>query len=393
MIKNIIYYIILYGAVIFIIFKGKSNNNNDSNFNEIYDYKTINLLNYIDEKINDIKNSYLEDYLKKITNNEIKIDIKFIFSDVTFNKFNYYNMIFDEKEVGYLNSIYLDLDYFERRDVEERIFKGEILVDDIRLKIYFNLVKDERYNNFIDFLLEKIIMNNMKIDFIPTFLFDRMYRIKIIEVEDEYTLLDVYNFQDKSNITLNFEDLERKIYFERKILFNLEKVKLISDYYIKPNDENLLFKNVFKVENDEKYICIEENGLFEFSENIDHKLSIYSKKRNNKLWEFYNIKKVNNYFISSNLDLIYEFDILNVNYLNLIISNNKFFKDKIEILELSNDANNCIYFNKFKNTLNNKEIVILKIYSINDEYKYDRIYMLINILENIYSKYEFKVKL
>lgn len=373
------WYIILKGVEVKNIFL-KSEKSQEKRGIEEKNTLFFELKNYLDSKIFEYENKIIKDFSEYLSSDKI------IFLEISKNKSLEFNKIidysyFDESE-EYIKDLYINLDYFERREIKNRIFNGICIINNIEYKLKFTLEKDIRYIQVLDDLLESGIVNNVIIKNSYNYLLNRMYRLKILSLEEGITLNDLYDNNSVEYI-FNFEELENKVELDKYLYFNIEKINLIANYILKQSEENIYLEYQFNINEDFDYIIDEaEKDILSIIRNSNI-IKIYSSNTDKKIWKFYKIRKnKSNYFFSN-------IKIFNLENIKKIISQEIFLNNFISLIKIK-DYNDS-YFEIEEKIKEERGVKYLGIhFKNNDEYAYDRLELLKSILEN---EFEYKIRI
>lgn len=363
--------------------KDKSENKNELEYDKLIKKIDEYLSNKIEDSYKKIYENYIENFYYK---NHLKI--YFTFQE---NLENFFEVIkdFENNEFDfYLKSIYVDLDYFKRNDILNREFKGRVLIGEFRYIFKFILEKDLRYSEKINELKEIGIYNNYIIKYIPNYIFDKMYRIKVTSFEnEEITMIDLIN--NLENIEYDFSEFSKKIYF-KKIYWNINEISLISSKKLYLNLNEINFNYQFNKESGD-LLCVDVKEITNiFLEK--NKLNIVSTCHDKKIWRFLKIYDINESFknIFSNIinfgNLTYILNEINVNN---ILKNNYIFQN-ISLIAITDYEDNYI---NFKENTFERRLVYIVIRFDDNEIEYDKLYYLKEILETIFSMYTFRIRL
>lgn len=295
-----------------------------------------------------------------------------------------------EDDFEYIGEVYLELDYFERKEIEDEKFKGKIYLDDFEYEFSFILEQDKRYINEYKKLLEICCINNIKLKYFPKYILDRMYRIKIIDIPEEISYSD---FRYNKNVEYSFEfgKFEEIVKINKFVYWNIKKRNLISNSRVIPTLDNIYFEHNFKIESQSKYLLSEkENDVFGIL-NKNNLISVYSNSKDKKIWNFYQIIELEEFekTIYSNVSCInYGVDIFNFNNVVNLIKSIEILKN-IDIIEIKENESKYISF--YEND-KNKMIKYIKFNYLSDsKYIYDVLSYAKRVIEENFENYTVRV--
>ncbi|CAM3422775.1 hypothetical protein [Pseudostreptobacillus hongkongensis] len=376
------------------IFKSNSNKNlenseqiiNVIDYHEFYDIKK-----YIDSKINlyeDILNDKINLLMK---NNNINIYLKIEQSNFINNNFsNVIEKFMYEEEIEFLNDVFVNLDYFDREKIKNRVFEGYVYIDDFKYNFQFTLEKDIRYTDELEKLKDICILNNIELTYFPLYIFEHMYRIKLLSISDEISLNDI-KYIKNCIFEYNFEEYSENIFVDKYIYWNIKKTSLISNSVIKATENNIYYEYSFNLKNSEKYLVCEEEKYIFGLQLSEEKIYIYSKEANKKIWNFYKILECLNQDVefTNMIELRYFTNIFNVNNIEKLIKSSRFLNNNIEIIDINNHYDNYLSFKEI-DSMKERKYIRVKILK-DDNYKFDRLYYLKQVIEEIYKDYVIRV--
>ena len=376
------------------IFKSNSNKNlenseqiiNVIDYHEFYDIKK-----YIDSKINlyeDILNDKINLLMK---NNNINIYLKIEQSNFINNNFsNVIEKFMYEEEIEFLNDVFVNLDYFDREKIKNRVFEGYVYIDDFKYNFQFTLEKDIRYTDELEKRKDICILNNIELTYFPLYIFEHMYRIKLLSISDEISLNDI-KYIKNCIFEYNFEEYSENIFVDKYIYWNIKKTSLISNSVIKASENNIYYEYSFNLKNKEKYLVYEEEKNIFGLQLSEEKIYIYSKEANKKIWNFYKILEYLDQDVefTNMIELRYFTNIFNVNNIEKLIKSSRFLNNNIEIIDINNHCDNYLYF-KEVDSMKERKYIRVKILK-DDNYKFDRLYYLKQVIEEIYKDYVIRV--
>ena len=339
-----------------------------------------------DKKINDVYKKVDSDLMNIFKTKEMYIEVSL--EDKT-NKSNLKNILSDyeyDNDIGYIGDIFLKLDYFERKEIEGRIFKVDIIINEIIYEAKVVLERDWRYIKEYENLIEISIKNNLIFTNFPKYIFERMYRVKIINLDERITLNDLFKMDD---VIYNFEELTPKIVMDSKLVWNVSKVNVFPEFKVMPSETCIYYEYIFKLEDDYIYLVDEDEkdiyGLIRTKEN----LNIYSKELDKKIWKLYKVDKLRKETKYTNFNNFFEIsDSFNTFNINRILKNFDILKDSFYVEKISKEKGEYINYIEEEN---NKEIVYITISIIKSEEIFDKINYFKEIIENKYFKYKVRV--
>ena len=331
-----------------------------------------NKLNILSERIN-------HDLIKILKRKEIYINI---FLDKNYDKSNLNKILIDydyDNDIGYIGEVFIKLDYFERREIEERKFKGRIVLNEMIYDFIFILEKDIRYIKEYEKLVNLANKNNLIFNNFPKYIFDRMYRLKVMNLDERITLNDIFLAEE---IIYDFEELDHNIEKNVSLFWNLSKINIFPEFKIYPSENYIFYEYYFNITDNYIYLVDEDEKDIYGIVLSENNLKIYSKKLDKKIWELYKVEKLKEYKGYTNFNKFFEIpDIFNKFNLNRIIESFDIFNNSFYVKDISNERGRYI---SFEEDDDNREIVYLKIRIINKKDIYDKLKYFKDMLENKY---------
>lgn len=339
------------------------------------------------QKYKEFESQIYDSFLKLFYKNK-NIDLYFLLEDIEYKNFKYEKMLngldlYDYDEF-IDKKIFVDLDYFERENLKDRIFSAYVIKNSEKYSMKVMLVKDFRYSNLIDKLGEICLLNDRKINYLPKFIFEKMYLIKVIELEK----LFIGDLEENDDIIIDFEEYSEKIEYNKCIFWNLKEVNRLSNFSLCISEENLIYKNEFIKNENTDYLFIEEEKNIFSSLCEEKKITIYSNI-DKKIWKFLEIRKdVRDDIITNKLSFNLVSDVFNYYNISQIIDKNRIFKTKYILKKISEEGSGHINFNE-KNRNEIKYIYVEKI--MNSNKIFDELNYLKEVIEEKYEKYNIRV--
>ena len=316
----------------------------------------IDVKDEFDKKLNVIYKKVYEDLINILKNKEIYIEVSL---DKNLSKTNLKKILIDyeyDNDIGYIGDVLLKLDYFERKEIEGRVFKVNLIINEIIYDAKVVLEKDYRYIKEYENLINISIKNNLIFNNFPRYIFERMYRIKIINLDDRITLNDVYTVDD---IIYDFEELNSKIVRDSKLVWNVSKVNVFPEFNVLPSENFIYHEYIFKIDDEYTYLVDEEEKDIYGLIHSKNTLKIYSEILDKKIWK-----------------------------LNRILKNFDILKDSFYVEKISKEKGEYI---NFEEEDNNKEIIYLTLRIIKRDEIFDKINYFRKIVEDKYFKYKVRV--
>ncbi|VWL85322.1 hypothetical protein [Oceanivirga miroungae] len=299
------------------------------------------------------------------------------------NKFNYeyilsaivnddVNSIYDT----YLDSVYINAEYFKLSNYENKIFSGYFLVDSDKYEFRYVLEKDTRYFDKINEIYHIYLTNNVKWYGIDMKYINRMYRVKVVEYVDNIHLLENI---DKFNIEYNFSsdvDLNLKPYWN-----------ILNKNFIAKESMSILdgFSYKYEIEKNENtfYLVNEKDEIIEDVVNQKNKLEIYSKFSNLYSFIILVIGYVN-MSVFKYISVNYEYEIDSEPTIENI---KRYFKKhdyEVVDIKMSNENKNYLDIPEYNKMIMKKYISNIEV-KLDNYYDYDKIFKIVNILNlNLY---------
>lgn len=346
----------------------------------------IDVKDEFDKKLNVIYKKVDEDLINILKNKEIYIEVSL---DKNLSKTNLKKILIDyeyDNDIGYIGDVLLKLDYFERKEIEGRVFKVNLIINEIIYDAKVVLEKDYRYIKEYENLINISIKNNLIFNNFPRYIFERMYRIKIVNLDDRITLNDVYTVDD---IIYDFEELNSKIVRDSKLVWNVSKVNVFPEFNVLPSENFIYHEYIFKIDDEYIYLVDEEEKDIYGLINSKNTLKIYSEILDKKIWKLYKVDKLKNYTQYTNFNNFFEIsDSFNTFNLNRILKNFDILKDSFYVEKITKEKGEYI---NFEEEDNNKEIIYLTLRIIKRDEIFDKINYFRKIVEDKYFKYKVRV--
>ena len=195
----------------------------------------IDVKDEFDKKLNVIYKKVDEDLINILKNKEIYIEVSL---DKNLSKTNLKKILIDyeyDNDIGYIGDVLLKLDYFERKEIEGRVFKVNLIINEIIYDAKVVLEKDYRYIKEYENLINISIKNNL--------IFNN--KLLTLKVKGSENIHDVYmtrvgkniyviaDIRMDSNLTVE-EAHDIAIISEKNIKFRYSNIKKVI-YHIEPN--------------------------------------------------------------------------------------------------------------------------------------------------------------
>ena len=257
----------------------------------------------MEERFREIKDKFLEAKINEISEYEDifvetvlaeKEDV-FKMDGVFFPVVDKIDIIDENYKDIYLENVYLNLSLHKIDEILEREFLGWINVDGDNYEIKVRLVKDERYFDEIKKLHNSFELNGKKWKTINMAHFMRCYRVKLAEYGFDISQDILEKIQNgEYEITYDFEEIQEKILRGRKLLWNIEKKKIISTIFVRPTKIDISFEYTINFESDEQILVSnnENEDILCCYYSGKNKLNILSKKNTGDIWDVFSIKPI-----------------------------------------------------------------------------------------------------
>lgn len=299
------------------------------------------------------------------------------------NKFDFSYIlteIVEEEKINlnseYLESVYLDCDYYDLEKFENKIYTGYFFIDEVKYNFRYILEKDNRYEKEIEKLYKLFITNNIKWYGINMKYINRMYRVKIVEYIDDISVIDKI---EPIYIEYNFED---------RVKINLKPYwNIVNQKFVVKESLTILDSFAYKYELDKNenctYLVNEKDELIEDVINMEKKLEVYSKFSN--LYSF-NILIIKNLNINIFKDIVANYDYEISSEPNIENIKKYFKKNNIEIKTIKKveKINNNLNIPNYNKMILKKIIAYIEV-KLASHYDYDKVFNIVNILNlNLY---------
>ena len=113
----------------------------------------------------------------------------------------------------YLDSVYIDIDYYNLLDIEDKVYIGEFILSNEVYRFKYKFTKDNRYDEKISSIYNSFLNSNLVWYSIDKRYINKMYRIEVLEYIDDISLISDIAFCD---LKLEYH-LDSNIYLNKKI--------------------------------------------------------------------------------------------------------------------------------------------------------------------------------
>ena len=168
-------------------------------------------------------------------------------------------------------------------------------IDEATYELKVVLEKDERYFEEIKKLYDSFELNGKVWKTLNMAHFARCFRIRLNEYDFEMSQEILEKIQNgEYKITYDFEEYEEKILRNKKLLWNIEKKKIISTIFVRPTKVDLSFEYTVNFEDNEQILVsnYEKEDILCCYQSDKNKLSIISKKNTGDIWNIFSIKSI-----------------------------------------------------------------------------------------------------
>lgn len=243
---------------------------------------------------------FKSEIILKINSEKIITDVDdiYFFIDSKSNNMNFKNFvefIKDDEIVSieiekYIDTIFLNFDLETIKIIEKLEFEGIIVVNDENISFKYILEKDKRYDEKIEKILYSSYNSNIYIKEISNRLFNRLYRIKIVDIEKE-----IFENINNLDILYNFGVFEKNIINNVIVYSNIFSEILISNSNIYPSEEKSLINHTVYIDNNTYLVSDEINIYLMYKKYEDevYTLNFINEYENKNIYNFFVIKKIN----------------------------------------------------------------------------------------------------
>ena len=205
-------------------------------------------------------------------------------------KYDYFlkEMIEDEsinQSSKYLDSVYIDMDYYALIDIEDKIYIGEFILSNERYRFKYKFSKDNRYDEKISGIYSSFLNSNLIWYSIDKRDIDKMYRIEVLEYIDDISLILDIDFED---LKLEY-NLDNNIYLGKKIYWNVSFETKLFNKEISRVDDKIIYKYKLDKNKNEDYLVSENSSKIDDVCIYDDKIEIYSRYDNLYVFDIFNI--------------------------------------------------------------------------------------------------------
>ncbi|CAM3131514.1 hypothetical protein STFE110948_03285 [Streptobacillus felis] len=326
------------------------------------------------------KEKFEVDY-KKFINDKKELEIKFIIEDSKIENFE--NMIDEfekEEDIENIATAYLSLDKYGRDEIEKRYFILKFEKDGIIDQLKVKFVKDNRYLKKIELLNNYAFLNNLYINYLPNFIFERMYFIKIVSLPNNINIFD-FVYDKEVKIYFDFLEYNDEIQINKFIFWNIEKINYFANKKIMPTENNIYYEYEFSLDKNSNYLLVDEEKEIYGLINEGNYLKVWTTNYGYKLWKMLKINNIKKEVRFSNKIYTGYFKVFNETFLKNLFDSNIIFKEAIENFKIITEKN-----------ITGKEEIILEIFFKNNYFaKVDILNYLNQLMEEMFSKMKIKI--
>lgn len=286
----------------------------------------------------------------------------------------------------YLDSVYIDIDYYNLLDIEDKVYIGEFILSNEVYRFKYKFTKDNRYDEKISSLYNSFLNSNLVWYSIDKRYINKMYRIEVLEYIDDISLISDIAFCD---LKLEYH-LDSNIYLNKKIYWNVSFEPKLFNKELSRVDKSIVYRYTLDKSENEDYLIDENSSKIDDVCIYDNKIEVYSRYDNLYVFDIYNIL---------NFDLRYDikysksiptklFKVFSIDTINKFLDKSY----NIKLREIKKEDNNNSYliipdYDKqiYKYTNGSLYLYIDKFNS------YDDLFHAINLLKLSITEYDLRV--
>lgn len=286
----------------------------------------------------------------------------------------------------YLDSVYIDIDYYNLLDIEDKVYIGEFILSNEVYRFKYKFTKDNRYDEKISSLYNSFLNSNLVWYSIDKRYINKMYRIEVLEYIDDISLISDIAFCD---LKLEYH-LDSNIYLNKKIYWNVSFEPKLFSKELSRVDKSIVYRYKLDKSENEDYLIDENSSKIDDVCIYDNKIEVYSRYDNLYVFDIYNIL---------NFDLRYDikysksiptkiFKVFSIDTINKFLDKSY----NIKLREIKKEDNNNSYliipdYDKqiYKYTNGSLYLYIDKFNS------YDDLFHAINLLKLSITEYDLRV--